>query len=138
MKYVDANVFIYPVIYDENRIVEANVSKSILLKIVNGEIKACTSYLTWDEIVYVISRVSGQDNGKQAGSNFLLFPNLRILGVDEEIIKYAQGLIEKYDLNPRDAIHAASAIQNGVSEIITNDNDFDAVNELKRLRLEEV
>jgi predicted nucleic acid-binding protein len=138
MKYIDANVFIYPIIYDENIITEANVSKSILYKIVNGKIRACTSYLTWDEIVYVISKVSGRDNGKRAGSDFLLFPNLRILSVDEEIVKYAQNLIEKYNLKPRDAIHAASAIKNGAKEIITNDNDFDIVNELERVGLEDV
>lgn len=67
-----------------------------------------------------------------------MFPNLRILGVDEEIVKYAQNLIEKYNLKPRDAIHAASAIKNGAKEIITNDNDFDIVNELERVGLEDV
>jgi len=138
MKYIDANVFIYPIIYDENIIIEAHVSKSILSKIVKGEIRACTSYLTWDEIVYVVSKVSGRDDGKRAGSTFLFFPNLKILDVDEEVVRCAQELVEKYDLKPRDAIHAASAIHNGIKEIITNDNDFDVVGELKRVQLNEV
>jgi len=138
MKYIDANVFIYPIIYDENVIIEAHVSKSILSKIVKGEIRACTSYLTWDEIVYVVSKVSGRDDGKRAGSTFLFFPNLKILDVDEEVVRCAQELVEKYDLKPRDAIHAASAIHNGIKEIITNDNNFDVVRELKRVQLNEV
>ncbi|MFV9631076.1 MAG: PIN domain-containing protein [Methanosarcinales archaeon] len=110
----------------------------VVFEVKSDEIRACMSYLTWDEIVYVISKISGRDNGKRAGSDFFLFPNLRIPGVDEEIVKYAQNLIEKYNLKPRDAIRAASAIKNGAKEIITNDNDFDIVNELERVGLEDV
>jgi len=138
MKYIDANVFIYPLIYDENEVAEARLSKSILSRVVKGEIKAGTSCLTWDEVVYVVSKVSGWDDAKKAGSKLLLFPNLRIFGVDKKTIDRAQVLIERYDLKPRDAIHAASAIQNATKSIVTNDDDFDVVGELNRIRLDEV
>ncbi len=138
MKYIDANVFIYPLIYDENEVAEARLSKSILSRVVKGEIKAGTSCLTWDEVVYVVSRVSGWGDAKKAGSKLLLFPSLRIFGVDRKTIDRAQVLIERYDLKPRDAIHAASAIQNATKSIVTNDDNFDVVEELNRIRLDEV
>ena len=67
-----------------------------------------------------------------------MFPNLRMFGIDSKTIDRAQVLIEKYDLKPRDAIHAASAIQNAAKSIVTNDDDFDVVEELNRIRLDEV
>ena len=67
-----------------------------------------------------------------------MFPNLKILLIDSEIVGYAQGLIEKYNLKPRDAIHAASAIKNQVKEIVSNDSDFDDMEELKRVHLDDV
>jgi predicted nucleic acid-binding protein len=50
--YIDSNVFIYPVIYDENVIVEAGKAREFLLKISSGEIEAYTSCVTWDEMVW--------------------------------------------------------------------------------------
>jgi hypothetical protein len=138
MNYIDANVFIYPLIYDLDQVVEAQLSKSILSRIAIGDIKACTSCLTWDEIVYVVSRVSGSDDSKRAGYKFLLFPNLRILGLDRKTLDCAQALVERYDLRPRDSIHAASAIQNKASSIVTNDDDFDVIEELWRIGLDKL
>lgn len=61
----------------------------------------------------MILKVLGSDDAKRAGSNLLLFPNLRIFDIDKKINNCAQGLIEKYNPKPRDSIHADSAIQNG-------------------------
>ena len=138
MKYIDSNIFIYAIIYDENEIEDARISKSILERVVKGEINACTSCLTWDEAVYVVLKVLGSDDAKRAGSNILLFPNLRIFDIDKRIIDCASGLIEKYNLKPRDSIHAASAIQNGIKDIITNDMDFEVVEELCTVGLNDV
>jgi predicted nucleic acid-binding protein len=48
--YVDSNVFIYPVIYDEAAVMEAKSCKSFLLKIAFKEVDAYTSLITWDEV----------------------------------------------------------------------------------------
>ena len=48
--YIDSNVFIYPVIYDETAVVEAKKSRDFLLKIALGEVEAYTSSITWDEV----------------------------------------------------------------------------------------
>jgi predicted nucleic acid-binding protein len=41
-------------------------------------------------------------------------------------------------LKPRDAIHSACAIRNGTKETVSDDPDFDPLEELKRIRLEEL
>jgi predicted nucleic acid-binding protein len=63
MAYIDSNVFIYPVLYGADNNEKARNAKEILLKIEEGELKAYTSTLTWDEVVWVVSRVMGRDDG---------------------------------------------------------------------------
>ncbi len=45
----------------------------------------------------------------------------------------AQKLVEKYKIKPRDAIHSATSLSLNINEIISEDSDFDKVEELKRL-----
>ena len=83
MPYIDSNVFIYPVIYQTESQQKAKKAKEILLKIENGEISAYTSTLTWDEVVWVVSKLLGRDDGINQGKKLLGFPNLEFINVDE-------------------------------------------------------
>jgi len=131
--YVDSNLFIYPIIYDSNVMPEAARAKQKLLEIASGSVKACTSTLTWDEVTWITRRLFGSEKAAEQGASFLKLPNLKLLKVDMEIVSYAQALLEKHDLKPRDAIHAATAVKNGISEILSYDEDFDTVPDLVRL-----
>jgi len=135
MIYVDTNVFVYPTIYDEKVEKKASAAKQILMKIAEGRLKSATASLTWDELVWIIRKVFGAKIAVEEGEKFLKFPNLRILAVDEKVIKEAQKLIKKYNLKPRDAIHAACALKNGIKRILSDDPDFDRVKEIKRVEL---
>lgn len=132
MKYVDANIFICAVVGVENK---AQSAKQILQGIASGKIEAYTSALTWDELVWNVRKNLGVETAKEEGTRFLLFPNLKILAVDGNIIMEAQRLMLKYNLKPRDSIHAACAIKNGIKDFISDDPDFDTVSEIKRIRL---
>ncbi len=136
MIYLDANIFIYPIVnpVGEER---GRICGELLLKAASKRIDAFTSLLTWDEVVHSIKRYLGRDIAVVAGKKFIEFPNLTFLRVDEGIISEAQILISKYNLNPRDAIHASTAIRNGIKKIISDNPDFDKVKEIKRIRLEE-
>ena len=105
------------------------------LKIAEGNLKSATASLTWDELDWIIRKVFGAKIAVEEGEKFLKFPNLRILAVDEKVIKEAQKLIKKYNLKPRDAIHAACALKNGIKRILSDDPDFDRVKEIKRVEL---
>ncbi|MEM3551721.1 MAG: hypothetical protein QXV01_11600 [Candidatus Bathyarchaeia archaeon] len=80
MLYVDSNVFLYPIVYDSEVIVEAKKSKDFLLKIAQGDVEACTATVTWDEIAWVIRKVFGFEFSVEEGKKFLAFPNLKLLG----------------------------------------------------------
>ena len=137
MIYIDSNVFIYPIIADENTEEKSHLSKNVLIKIAEGKLDARTSVLTWDELVWSVKKFIGQEIAKEEGKKFLEFPNLRILNIDENIINEAQKILEEYDLKPRDSIHAACAIKNNIKEIVSDDPDFDKISEIRRIRLEE-
>ena len=136
MPYLDANVFIYPAIYQAETEPKAKKAKEILLSVESGKLAAYTSTLTWDEVVWVISKVMGRNEGILQGQKLLGFPNLQFVCVDENVLIRAQRLLSKYSVSPRDSIHAASAIEKKAKSLISDDADFDQVKEIKRLPLE--
>jgi len=135
MKYIDSNVFIYPVIYNESTEKLAKEAKKILVKIAEGDLEASTSFLTWDEIVWVVRKTVDKRSAVKEGEKFLQFPKLEMLEINKNVILKAQDLIDRYKLRPRDAIHVASALENGIKEIISDDPDLDVVKEITRIRI---
>jgi len=135
MAYIDSNVFIYPAIYQTEAQQKARKAKEILFKIESGELSAYTSTLTWDEVVWVVSRILGRNDGIRQGKKLLGFPNLEFINVDEGILTLAQMLLDKYKLSPRDSIHVASALGRKIKGVISDDEDLDQVKEITRTPL---
>jgi len=131
--YVDSNIFLYPVIYKPETVKEARESKNFLLKISEGLVEACTATITWDEVVWVVRKIFGLKPSIELGRKLLEFPNLKLLNVKRSVVLRAQKLMEKYGIKPRDAIHVATALENGVETIVSYDRDFDKLEEIKRL-----
>ncbi|MBS7635525.1 type II toxin-antitoxin system VapC family toxin [Candidatus Bathyarchaeota archaeon] len=133
MLYIDSNVFLYPIIYEVGAVEEAKRSRDLLLRIALGDVEACTSIITWDEVVWVVRRVFGLEPSIEQGKRFLTFPNLKFLAVKKSIILRAQEILEKYGVKPRDAVHAATAIENKITNIASYDKDFDVIKGIKRI-----
>ena len=133
MLYIDSNMFIHPVIYNPETVSEAKNSKDFLLKIALGKIEAYTATVTWDEVAWVTRKIFGAEFSIEHSKKFLSFPNLRLLGVKKTTVFRAQELVEKYKIKPRDAIHAAVALENKIATIVSYDRDFDAITEIKRI-----
>ena len=132
MPYVDSNVFIYPTLYTAEIEPKVKRAKQILINIEKGELPAFTSTLTWDEVVWVVSKTMGRNEGLSQGQKLLGFLNLQFINVDENVLSRAQALMTKYNLDPRDSIHFASAIERKIKIIISDDKDADKIEELKR------
>ena len=135
MQYIDSNVFLYSTLYSPDLEPKAKRAKEILQKIENKELPAATSTLTWDEVVWVATKLLDRRSGVTLGQKLLGFPNLEFISVDENIIAQAQSLMDKYKLTPRDSIHAASALSRKATIIISDDEDFDQIKEIKRTPL---
>ena len=133
--YIDSNVFLYPVLYNDIR--ESENARKILSEIEGKNIQAYTSTLTWDEVSYVVERIFGKTDSIEVGKRFLNFPFLRFIPVDDEIIRRSQVIREKYNLKPRDSIHLSCAIERNISKIITDDADFDGIKEITRIPIKQ-
>ncbi len=130
--YIDSNIFIFPVIYDNEKAIK---STEILNKVENKEIIAYTSVLTWNEVTYVVNKIMGNADSVSTGKKFINYPNLRFINADINIIIKAQEIRENYNIKPRDAIHISSALSKNIHNIISDDSDFDLVNLINRIRL---
>jgi len=130
--YFDANVFIYTLIYDQH-VEDFKKSEYYLSCLAKGEIVGCTSTLTWDEVFYIIRKNSGIEEAVEASKCLLTLPNLTFINVDFDVISIAQQIVEESRIMPRDAIHAACAIKHCSGKIISNDADFDGINEMERI-----
>ena len=130
--YIDANIFIYAAI---NRNEEGELSRKVLEKVKEGKLKAYTSALTFDEVFWKVKKERSKDDAIKISGAFLHFPNLRFIDVTYEITLLSLRIIKKYNLKPRDAIHAACCLVNNINTIITEDVDFDRVKELTRKSL---
>jgi len=136
MLYLDSNVFLYAILYPTESQPKANAAKEILCKIESGSLPAFTSTLTWDEVVWIVTKTISRNDGIAQGQKLLGFPNLEFINVDENILVQAQRLMNAYRLSPRDSIHVASALSRKVRAILSDDEDFNQVKELKRIPLQ--
>ena len=130
--YIDTNIFLNPILYDINKNQEAQKSKNFLEEIITNKKIGYTSVLTWDEFVWIIRKTLGIQIAIEKGKKLLIFPNLRIVKLSLSTINRAQDIISNYHVHSRDAIHAASALENKINKIISFDNDFDIINEMER------
>lgn len=135
MIYCDSNLFIYPAIYTGSKAIAA---AKILGTLAEGKIECSTCSLTVDEVLWIVWKKRGKDLAVQQAERVLEFPNLKILDTKFSDLARAIDLIKQYDLRPRDAIHAACSLNHAIFSIISDDVDFDAVRELKRLSFDDV
>jgi hypothetical protein len=136
MVYLDSNVFVYAVTHDPVRNSKSREAVGILRDVEDGRIRGVTSFLTWDELAWVVWRLKGREAGVRAGAALLKLRNLSLLTVNLSVMLRAQELIERYQLKPRDAIHVATAMMAGEKEIVSDDAELDVVREIRRRALE--
>jgi uncharacterized protein len=133
--YLDSNVFILAALSDSSKAAKA---KDLIKKIITGHLEGVTSSLTIDEVVWVIwKETKNRGIAIDEGLRMLQFDNLKIMGIDRNIIKNSLIFMNSYkSLKPRDAVHLSAALSANASIIISDDSDFDDVKEIKRKSLD--
>jgi len=106
-------------------------ARALLRKVQQGEEQACSSVLTFDELVWAVKKHRSVEDAIDAGETFLNFPNMKLTVVDGELLVLALNLIKKYKLDPRDSIHAATAILEKADFIVSTDPHFDKIKETR-------
>ncbi|MBI4215038.1 PIN domain-containing protein [archaeon] len=127
--FIDANIFVHTVIHSDRR---AALCAKFLEKVESGQITGYTSLMVIDEVAWVLMRERTAEVAVQAWNKILRMPRLEILPLDEEVAVKSPYFIERYGLEPHDAIHAATCTANGIKNIVSFDKVFDKVSELER------
>ncbi|OQA54563.1 MAG: tRNA(fMet)-specific endonuclease VapC [Euryarchaeota archaeon ADurb.Bin294] len=121
MYYLDSNMVIYA---SGDSGVKGEWCRSVISMIETGSVSACTSYLTFDEYFYKIKKEFSHEDAVRLSEIFLNIANLKFIPVDKKVITTAHHLLTEYPINPRDALHAATAALAGCKFVISEDNDF--------------
>lgn len=106
----------------------------VIKAIVAGEIEAVTDSEVLQEILYRYLKLGEREKGFKVFDSFQRIMSGVVLPVEEQDILKARELVEQYShLSPRDSVHLAVMLNNGISEIISTDRDFDRLEGIRRL-----
>ena len=128
MIYLDANIFVRAAIDIGNL---GEVARNIICALEENECSAITSCLTIDEVIWVVRRIlKSYKLAVSSGEKLFKIRGLKIVPAMPEDVLRAFDLM-KQGLRPRDAIHAATALNHSIFTIVTEDPDFKKVKSLK-------
>ncbi|MGA1822956.1 MAG: type II toxin-antitoxin system VapC family toxin [Thermoplasmatota archaeon] len=127
--YIDSNIFIFAAL---DRSDLGDNCRKILDMIQNGDLTCASSYLTIDEVIWIIKKKLGKEKAVKIANAALSLP-VRWIDVDREIIHRMIDHFGDQDLDPRDCLHLSSMRSSGINTILSEDQDFDTVKGIRRL-----
>jgi len=129
LSYLDSNLFIYAALYDDDRGEKARDHIKMLRE--EDEVHY-TSALTFDEVFWIVKQEKGEESALEVSRAMLEMRNLKFVEVNTSLLWECYKLIERYGLDPRDSIHLACASKVNEEIMISEDEDFDGIDEIKR------
>lgn len=131
-RFIDTNVFMYAA----GRKHEYKApSLNVLVKVRDGEISGVIDTEVIQEILYRYHYLGLPDAALEVSWDALELP-IDVIGVtkkDTESALYLYGKYRDQGIAPRDALHAAIMMNNGIREIISADVHFDVIAEVTRV-----
>lgn len=94
-----------------------------------------TNMLVVDETLYVSKRFGLPYDVTFDFLRGIVLPHIQIIPIDEEDIILTEKYLLKYGMKPSDAIHLSTMEKSGINRIVTEDEDFDRVEGVKRVWL---
>lgn len=142
------------------RNIDSQAAKNLFQRLQDGEFRAFTSVLTFDELAYRLLLAAIRDNHsgnpldqlRQNEAQLIAtyspkisaqlqrlqtFPNLTLLDVVSSDIMQMSQIMQKHHLRPRDALHLAAMHKCNCFSLVSQDADFDHVPYLHRFTLNE-
>lgn len=130
MIYLDANFFLFAILDVTQK---GDNARKIQDSIIRGKQDATTSALTLDEIMWVLVKNKKKHMLRTVVEGIYSIPNLDVSGLSSTVPLLALESMEKYGLSPRDAFHLAVMKEAKIRSIVSDDNDFDKVEWVKRI-----
>lgn len=133
--FVDANLLIYlnAVRSAEVRVIYENFYLNLI-----SENKAYTDALVLDELLYISKKRYNvpYDVSIQFIESIIL-PYIEVLPLGSREFSKAADIIKNFNIKPSDALHAAAMMTHGISKIVTEDREFDKIEGLERIWINE-
>lgn len=111
--------------------------RAVLRHVESGRLPAVTSAEVIQEIFHRFTVVGSRERGAQMADSALdLFAP--VLPVTHAVMQRMAGLVARYPhLTARDLVHVATCIEEGISAIVTPDQGFDQVVEVRRVPVDD-
>ena len=128
--FLDTNVFLYAAGGDHPH---RQACARVLRRVADGSLDATVNSEVLQEVLYVLSRQGRRPEGITLARHVAsLFPDL--LPVTRDDMLRVCDLVRRYPRLPvRDAVHAATMLRNGIRQVISVDQDFDRIGEIRRV-----
>ncbi|MFT3887436.1 MAG: type II toxin-antitoxin system VapC family toxin [Arachnia sp.] len=126
--FIDANVPIYA-LGGESPHRAACIA--LLERAARGEVVLHATVEMVQEVLF--HRLRRGDASDAAAEARLVAASCVLHAFDDEVLRAAIDLVERSGMRGRDAVHAATALQQGFDEIVTVDPDFDRCPGLRRV-----
>ena len=101
-----------------------------------SEHKVYTDVLVLDELLYVSKKKYGIPYKITLEFiDTIILPYVVVLSLGEEEYTSAKEILIRYNIKPSDALHVASMKNNGIRHIVSEDKEFDKVEDVERIWL---
>lgn len=127
--YIDSNIFIFAAT-DKGKL--GKKCRKIITLINKHKITCASSFLVIDEVMWILKKNVGRDSAIKITKAMLSLP-IKWIELNKSIIIKMINIFENTTLDPRDAAHVASMKELGLSSILSEDADFDAVDGIERI-----
>ena len=131
IQFIDANVIMYSAGGPHSL---RNSCKRVLEKIRSGKISVVTNTEVLQEILHRYFSIRKPTLGEMVYQSMVQVC-VEVFPVTRAETDKALDILKTYEVTSRDAIHAATMINNGVKEILSTDPHFDLIREIKRVDL---
>lgn len=109
-------------------------AQRVIRAVVSGVLDAVTDAEVFQEILYRYRHIRESKKGFQVFDHFYAVMQGRILPIQDVDVQAARELAGRHPgLSPRDLIHLGVMTRNGIAEIITADEGYEAVSEIRRI-----
>lgn len=127
--YVDSNIFVYSMFAHP---MYGGACKAVIDDLQNGVLVGVVSTLVPLEVMSVA--VEHDPKKADLAVTIVYSLPLEIFGVDQTVLSSASDLALRYGLSGYDAVHLATARKAMVKNLISNDDDFRRVREIKLVK----
>ncbi len=127
--YIDSNIFLFAAL-DTTEL--GDNCRKVLEMIQDQELTCASSFLTVDEVIWILKKKMGKEKAVKISKASLSLP-VKWIEIDRSIIS---GMIDQFEdntLDPRDSLHLTSMKAAGINTILSEDTDFDKIKGIKRL-----